>query len=89
MANNWRGWRDVQWQCRQAAEKRARYATEWSWTPFKTFSRGDDYPKTGRVVAIDSDVKFQNGFGAMERVRLTCLHDLRSGETVRIDIEPQ
>lgn len=82
LVNNYSGWLDVQVSCKLQANEQAKYGTPdwggWLKPTFGTFLKGSDYVKDGIVVAIDSDVKFQNGFGAMVRSQVRCTYNLRT-----------
>jgi hypothetical protein len=86
MANNWDNWSHVQVGCKIAAEKEARYGDgpEWPWLSFSTFLKGDDYPKTGVVTAIENDAKFVNAFNAKVRTKVTCTYDLNANKVTNI-----
>lgn len=88
VANNYSDWSDVKWRCRRAAEDRAKYGDpEWpSYGAFGTFLKGKDYVETGIATAIETDAKFQNGFGAKVRVQVICKYDLRSKSVVSVNI---
>jgi hypothetical protein len=82
LVNEWSGWTMVQVRCKSAANDRAKYGDpEWPWLPFGSFFKGKDYVAKGKAVAVEPDAKFQNGFGAKLRVRVTCFYDL-AGEKV-------
>ena len=53
---------------------------------FGTFLKGNDYVKTGRVVVIEPDARFQNGFGAMARSRVECTYDLNTDKVLRVQL---
>jgi len=73
--------------CRAMADSRSKYGTpEWPWLKFGQFKAGDDFPKTGLITIIEPEAKFQNGFGAMERVTVGCLYDLRSRHVIDVGI---
>ena len=58
---------------------------EWPDLMFARFLPGDDY-KSGTATLLDQDVKFQNGFSAMVRARVTCLYDLRRAAVISVKI---
>jgi hypothetical protein len=72
------------------ANARAKYGNpDWgSWLKpdFATFLEGTDYVTSGTAVAIERDVQFQNGFGAMVHTEVRCIYDLRNKRVVRVDI---
>ena len=82
MANNWHGWTHVQAACEIAAEKSAKYGTpEWPWLAFSSFLKGDDYPKTGIVKAMEDEAKFKNMFNASVKSKVICTYNINT-ETV-------
>lgn len=88
VANKYSGWFDVKWDCKRAAENQAKYGDpEWpSYGAFGSFMRGKDYVEKGIATAIETDAKFQNGFGAKVRVRVICTYDLRSKTVLSVNI---
>jgi hypothetical protein len=73
--------------CESAADDAARYGKpNWSWVPFGSYLKGDDYPKTGIVTAIDEDVSFQNGFGTYGRSRVVCVYDLNTDRVINVSV---
>jgi hypothetical protein len=93
LVNNYSGWLKVQAECQVDATERAKYGSpDWgSWLrpKFGVFLKGTDYITTGTAVAIDPDVKFQNGFGAMARSEVRCTYDLRARRVVDVVITPR
>jgi hypothetical protein len=73
LANHWEGFSGAQVDCQYATNDRAKYDTPkyTSGYPgyFSSFRDGDSAIKTGKMLVIDKDVKMQNGFGAVLRVR--------------------
>jgi hypothetical protein len=89
LVNHYSGWTKVQAYCKVEAENEARYGTPvWPWIPFGSYSRGDDYVKSGVAVAIEPDAQFQNGFGAMAHSTVTCRYDLRNDRVLSVSVEP-
>jgi hypothetical protein len=89
MANNWSGWIDVRLACKRAANDMAKYGDpEWpSWGSFFiTFNIGDDYPKTGKVTAVEKDAKFTNMFNAKVRSQVVCEYDLNTKKVLDVRI---
>jgi hypothetical protein len=63
--------------CKRALEQSVKFGDpEWTWGAFGSFRIGDDYPKTGLVKIIDTDVKIPNGFGAKAHSKVECWYDL-------------
>jgi hypothetical protein len=90
LAENNPVWEKVRYSCKRAGDQAARYgAPQWSWVPFDSYLRGDDFLKTGNVTAIDSDVRFQNGFGIYGRSRVVCIYNLNEGRVVNVSVSLQ
>ncbi len=88
LVENYSGMANVRAECRTRADEKAQYGTpEWPWVKFGKYRAGDDYPKTGMIVIGEADARFQNGFGAMAHVAVSCLYDLRSSKVVDVEIE--
>jgi hypothetical protein len=88
MANNYRSWYKAQADCKIAAEKLARYGDpKWPWFAFGSFLKGDGYAKTGHAVLIEPDAQFQNGFGAMQHVRVNCEYDLTNEKVLSAEAQ--
>jgi hypothetical protein len=80
-------WSSAQYNCREAANKQARYGTpEWSSYYFSTYMRGTDYVKTGIAVLIEKDALFQNGFGAKVHSQVIYKYDLQSKTVIDVGI---
>lgn len=76
---------DASYQCKVAAAELARYGTpEFSRVPFSTFYIGSDYITTGIAKLVDKGARFQNGFGAMQHMRVTCTFDLRENKVTDV-----
>ena len=90
LANNYSQWSGVKFFCKKAANESAKYGDpQWPWFAFSTFLKGKDYVATGIAVAIENDVRFQNGFSAMVHSRVTCSYDLRSRRVLNVDVLPR
>ena len=48
---------------------------------------GKDYIAKGVARLQEGDAKFQNGFGAMVRSRVTCVYDLAKKQVINVTIE--
>ena len=69
-------------ECKVAAERAARFGTpEFSSPPFPEYWRGKSFIDSGRVVLMDSNAKYKNGFNATVNSVATCVHDLKTGST--------
>jgi hypothetical protein len=78
--------------CRDEANKQAKYGDPtwpWAFLMFGTFHKGDNYPKTGIVTLIEHDARFQNGFGAMAHVNVTCTYDLNAKTVTNVVVVDQ
>ena len=83
LINNYSGMSDVKSYCKVEANSRAQYGSpEWGWSNFGTYFVGNNYVKTGIIKIQDNNVKFQNGFGAMKKSRVTCEFDLKSNSVI-------
>ena len=93
IVNDYSKWTHVQADCKTAANGQARYGKpdwgSWSRPTFGTYVVGNSYVTSGIAVAVDPDVQFQNGFGAMVHSRVTCTYDLRSERVIGVDISPR
>ena len=86
MANNFRGWSNIPFACKLAAEDRAKYGSpKWPWFAFGSFLPGDDY-RSGKVTLIERDAQFQNGFGAMVHSRVICKYDMKEKTVLDVTI---
>jgi hypothetical protein len=88
LVNNYDGITSAKVSCKYAANKHAQYGDpDWNWIIFGQFYKGKSYIETGRVLLIEDDVKFQNGFGAMKRTKVTCIYDLKSKQVLSVDVK--
>lgn len=87
IANNYRELRYVRRECRDRAAKLARFGTPEipRWSPFETYYVGDAWLKSGVARLIETDAKFQNGYGAMAHVYLFCDYDLRAKTITNVE----
>ena len=61
---------------------------QWPWIPFDYLLHGaGDGPVTDQITLVEPNAKFSNGYGAMAKVRVTCLYDLKNKTVVQIDID--
>lgn len=89
VVNSYDGWSMVQVRCKDSAKESAKYGTpDFPWFSFGTFTRGDDYVKTGIATSIEQDAQFSNGFGAMVHSRVVCLYDLNKGTVLNVTTQP-
>jgi hypothetical protein len=78
-------WTRVQDACRIAAGNIARAARlGFSQISFGSFNRGDDYPRTGIVVAIEPRAQLRQ---AAETMRVVCKYDLNRDEVLDLQME--
>jgi hypothetical protein len=88
LINNYDGMIDAKTDCQLAAEERAKYGEpEWPWVSFGKYKSGEDYVKTGEVLIIEDDAKFENGFGAMRKTTVVCRYDLKRNTVVDLAIQ--
>jgi hypothetical protein len=75
-------------ECESKAEEMAKYGEpEFPWGSFSTYLQGADYIKDGKLVLIEEDAQFENGFGATVNTSVRCTYDLRTEEVVGMDID--
>jgi hypothetical protein len=87
LINNFSGMSKVKAACKVKANSRAKYGSpDWSWVSFGTYYVGDRYVKSGLVEVVDNTVKFQNGFGAMKKSKVSCVFDLKSDRVTALSI---
>lgn len=90
MANNYDGWIDAAVDCEIATENQARYGEpDWGGffrVSFGSYLTGDSYINNGIATLIESNVKLQNGFGAMVRSRVKCRYDLENEAVLSISV---
>jgi hypothetical protein len=86
MANYWKEWHHVRFECEWEGNKIAKYGDgpEWPSHSFGAFLTGDDYPKTGIVTVIENQAKFVNAFNAKVRTKVTCTYDLNARKVTNI-----
>jgi hypothetical protein len=86
LVNNWSGYYRVAGACKAASERLAKYGDpEWPWfVTFRTFNNGDDYPKTGKVTAIETEARYPNAFNAKVLSRVTCTYDINTAKVTDI-----
>lgn len=87
LVNNYDGMTDAKVQCEMTAENMAKYGEpEFPWIAFGTYLKGNHYIEDGKVVLIEDDAQFQNGFGAMVNSTVRCVYDLRTEQVVDMNI---
>lgn len=88
LVNNYKDIYKVHSACRTAADREAAYGSpDWPFLPFGSFITGSDAPRTGRLVLIENNAKFENGFGAKMRVKVRCAYDLNTNKVTSISID--
>ena len=71
-------------ECKWQAKKSARFGDPE--VSFDAFYKGRSNLENGIAILIDNDAKFKNAFGASQKVKATCLYDLKNDvATVKID----
>jgi uncharacterized protein len=90
LVNHYSGWTYAQAACETAIDNNVQYGKpKWRWfVSLSSFLKGDDYVKTGRAIAIDSDVQLQNMYGAMVHAEVWCTFDLREKKVIGIMSKP-
>jgi hypothetical protein len=90
VVNKYKDWFSVQYDCKDAANRQARFGTpEWSSYFFSSYYPGDDYLKTGIATLVEKDALFQNGFGAKVHSQAICKYNLRSRSVISVVIIPR
>jgi hypothetical protein len=75
--------------CKDKADEQARYGhPDLPFLAFGQFYKGDSYLKSGVMILKEPDASFENGFGAMARVTVTCWYDMKNHAVVNMQIEP-
>lgn len=82
--NNYGNLKKAKIACMTMADGLANYGKpEWpSYGAFARYEPGSDFPSRNAVTLYDSDVLFENGFGAKQRTPLRCDYDFASGTAV-------
>lgn len=87
LINEYSGMYKVKAGCKVEANTRAKYGKpDWSWASFGIYYKGKNYVDTGLVEVVDNTVKFQNGFGAMKKSRVSCVYDLKNNRVTALSI---
>lgn len=87
LISNFRGISQARVSCKMAAVDVAKYGTpDFPWIPFAQFYPRENSTETGKITLIDTDVKFQNGFGAMVKSEAECFYDLENERVINISI---
>jgi hypothetical protein len=87
IVNQFSGMTTARVACRMAADKLARFGDpQWPTLYFHSYIPGGDGPETGRIILIEPDARFQNGFGAMAHTRVACHYDLRDERVLDVQI---
>ena len=88
LINNYNGMVSAKTDCQLAADDRAKYGDpDWPWVIFGKYKGGEDYVKTGKILIVEDDVKFENGFGAMRKTTVACRYNLKTKTVMRIGIQ--
>jgi len=87
LANHWSGSRRVAYDCKDEANKLAKYGEpKWSWITFGSFYPAEKSVETGVFTKIDDDVQFHNGFGAWGHAEVVCKYDLRQKKVLNVTV---
>lgn len=82
-------WMMVKSECQRVADARAKYGSPiWPWQPFETYRTGKSYVATGKVIAIEPDAQFENGFGGKVHSTVTCTYDVWSRSVTDLQVLP-
>lgn len=78
---------DAKVACKQSINNHVKYGSpDWAFHEFGSFKRGDDFPKTGIILLVDSSVKIQNMFGAKVNSTVLCEYNLNTKKVLTIVI---
>ena len=87
-----RHWVDAETACRPFVEQQARYRHEWTdgfgESKFPKWSFTELDGSSGMLVYEGSAVRFENGFGAWQRVYYSCYYDPRQETVVGVNVRP-
>jgi hypothetical protein len=80
--------------CKESADGMAKYGTPdwgngWFQFPFTGYHPGDSAAKTGKMILFEDNAKFQNGFGAMAHVRVSCVYNFNTKSVEDVNILEQ
>ncbi|ADH91576.1 hypothetical protein Snov_4311 [Ancylobacter novellus DSM 506] len=79
------GMTQAQTSCKRAARKLARFGdADIPFFAFGTYFPYEGSAKSGKISLIEEDARFQNVYGAMQRVKLKCYYDLETREVVEV-----
>jgi hypothetical protein len=74
--------------CKDQADQQARFGhPDFPFLAFGHFHTGNSYLTSGVMELTEPDASFQNGFGAMARMTVTCSYDMNKQAVVDMDIE--
>lgn len=84
----------ARFDCREAANKMAKYGTPdwgegWFQFPFTSYLPGDSAAETGKMILLENNAKFSNGFGAMAHVRVICVYNFNTKSVEDVEIPEQ
>jgi hypothetical protein len=83
LVKHYEGMVEAKMMCEEAAAKQAKYGDpKFPQSDFGTFYQGDNYVKTGIVILLEPHAQFQNGFGAMVHMTVTCSFDLNQKKVI-------
>jgi hypothetical protein len=87
LANNYNGMSLARFDCEYDAKNLAKYGDpKFPTSSFGTFLTGNSFLSTKRITLIEQDAQFQNGFGAMMHVEITCIYDLEAKKVVDVKL---
>lgn len=74
--------------CQYAAKKLAKYgAPSFPFFSFSTFSSGNEFVRTGQATLVEPNAEFQNGYGTIVHIVVTCKYDLNSQQVVDVSLD--
>ena len=79
--------------CRAATDELTKYGTpDWAGftkDTFGTYNKGSRYVTTGVAELVETDAQFGNGHGAVTKMRVSCLYDLKGQKVIHVFGEPR
>jgi hypothetical protein len=76
--------------CKIAAKGMARFGDpDFPFFAFGSYFSSERSFETGRIELIETEAKYQNGYGAMQRTRVKCIYDLANKKVLDVIIAPQ
>ncbi|MEE1656745.1 hypothetical protein VB618_11095 [Microvirga sp. CF3062] len=90
LVDTYQGMREAHTTCKQAARKLARFGdADLPFYAFETYFPIEKSFATGQISLVETEAKYQNAYGAMQRVRVKCVYDLTNKTVVEVNAAPQ